>query len=98
MKTKTDWFLSAIILLTVTTLGWLASARAGTPVKGNAEVATSKGGAQLWTENCGMCHNIRSPGSYSPAQWEVVMLHMRVRANLTPAESKEILAFLKSGS
>lgn len=55
-----------------------------------------KGGAELWGQNCGHCHNVRSPSSYSDAQWEVVMLHMRVRANLTADEHKKILAFLKS--
>jgi len=53
-------------------------------------------GAQLWAQNCGHCHNIRTPTFYSDAQWEVVMLHMRVRANLTAKEHKQILAFLKS--
>ena len=53
-------------------------------------------GAQLWAQTCGHCHNIRSPSSYSDAQWDVVMLHMRVRANLTAEEHKQILAFLKS--
>jgi len=52
--------------------------------------------AQLWVENCNRCHNVRSPDMYSDAQWEVVAMHMRVRANLTPVEYREILAFLKS--
>lgn len=56
-----------------------------------------KGGAQLWGERCQFCHNARSPSTYNDAQWEVVMLHMRIRANLTPEEQKKILAFLKSG-
>ena len=60
--------------------------------------APEKGGAQLWGENCNRCHNIRSPSNYSPAQWEVVMMHMRVRANLTPEERKKILEFLKAGT
>ena len=51
-------------------------------------------GAQLWAQACGHCHHIRSPSSYSDAQWDVVMLHMRVRANLTAEEHKQILAFL----
>ena len=55
-----------------------------------------KGGAEVWAQNCAHCHNIRSPSSYSDAQWEVVMLHMRVRANLTAEEHKKILTFLKS--
>ena len=58
--------------------------------------APTKGGAQLWAENCARCHNYRSPTSYSNAQWEVVMQHMRVRANLTAEEYTKILDFLKS--
>ena len=63
-----------------------------------APVASGKGGAELWAENCIRCHNLRSPTSYSAAQWGVVMLHMRIRAKLTPEEHKKILEFLKSGS
>ncbi len=72
------------------------------PGTGPAKDAAQKGapagqsGAQLWAQACGHCHNIRSPSSYSDAQWDVVMLHMRVRANLTAEEHKQILAFLKS--
>ena len=58
--------------------------------------AAGPSGATLWANNCGHCHNIRSPDSYSDAQWDVAMLHMRVRANLTAEEHKQILAFLKS--
>lgn len=55
-------------------------------------------GAQLWAQNCNRCHNFRSPSSYSDAQWQVAMHHMRVRANLTAVEHKKILAFLKSAN
>jgi cytochrome c len=58
----------------------------------------TKGGSQLWSENCARCHNMRSPGSYSDGEWEVVMHHMRVRARLTPEEHKAILEFLKSAN
>jgi mono/diheme cytochrome c family protein len=69
--------------------------------KQSGEVAagtTGKSGAELWANNCVRCHNIRSPSNYSPAQWEVIMMHMRVRANLTPEEHKKILEFLKAGT
>ena len=69
--------------------------------KQSGEVAAGtpgKSGAQLWAENCVRCHNIRSPSSYSGMQWEVGLMHMRVRANLTPEEHKKILEFLKSGT
>ncbi len=55
-------------------------------------------GARLWTQNCARCHNSRAVTSYSDAQWEVAMLHMRVRANLTAVEHKKILEFIQSGN
>jgi len=71
------------------------AAKAGTAT----QVASSgKGGAQLWTENCIRCHNIRSPSIYSDGEWEVAMHHMRIRANLTAEEHKKILEFLKSAN
>ena len=64
-----------------------------------AQAKTSgKGGAQLWTQNCIRCHNIRSPSTYSDAEWEVSMHHMRIRANLTAEEHRKILEFLKSAN
>ena len=88
---------AAILAVCAISTGLLISC--STTSKTESVAASSgKGGAELWAENCVRCHNIRSPSSYSPAQWEVVMMHMRVRANLTPEEHKKILGFLKSGS
>lgn len=61
-------------------------------------LVAEKGGAQLWGDNCNRCHNIRSPGSYSDAHWDVAIHHMRVRANLTAEESEGILEFLNSAN
>ncbi|MCZ6765926.1 MAG: cytochrome c [bacterium] len=58
----------------------------------------AKPGAQLWGENWGRCHNIRTPSSYSDAQWEIVVTHMRTRANLTSDEADKILEFLKAAN
>ena len=57
-----------------------------------------KSGAQLWTDNCMRCHNLRGPETYSAMQWEVAMHHMRLRANLTGQETRKITEFLKSAS
>jgi cytochrome c5 len=59
---------------------------------------SEKGGAELWGQTCGHCHNIRSPSSYGPAQWEVIVYDMRVRANLTGEEQRKITEFLKAAS
>ena len=61
-----------------------------------ASATVSTGGAQLWAENCSRCHNIRPPQSYSDAQWEAVVMHMRMRANLTGAEQRTITQFLQA--
>lgn len=73
-----------------------AAPSAGTEKAAKQSIAVQTGGPQLWAQNCAHCHNLRSPSSYSDSQWEVVSLHMRIRANLTADEHRKILAFLKS--
>ncbi len=90
----------ATIIISCAALTWLIGCATNKP---SGEVAagtapSAKSGAQLWADNCVRCHNIRSPASLSPAQWEVALMHMRVRANLTPEEHKKILEFLKAGT
>ena len=67
--------------------------RQGTPI-----VVSGKIGAQLWAEHCNRCHNYRSPASLDDVQWGVAARHMRVRANLTGAEERAILEFLRAGN
>jgi cytochrome c5 len=74
------------------------STTAAATTESNVKQKQTKGGSQLWSENCARCHNMRSPSSYSDAEWEVAMHHMRVRARLTPEEHKAILEFLKSAN
>ena len=69
-----------------------ASAAAVAPVK------VEKGGAEMWSETCAHCHNLRSPSAYGPAQWEVAVYDMRVRAHLTGEEQRKITEFLKAAS
>jgi len=87
---------------TLVTLGFLGLAACCSTTQQPTPTAATKlpkgavSGATLWAQACGHCHNIRSPDSYSDSQWDVAMLHMRVRATLTPEEHKQILTFLKS--
>lgn len=57
-----------------------------------------KGGAQLWAENCTRCHYSRPPTQYSAQQWDLVVTHMRLRADLTGQEAGEIIKFLQSSN
>jgi nitrate/TMAO reductase-like tetraheme cytochrome c subunit len=53
-------------------------------------------GEELWSNNCMRCHNIRPPTMYGNAQWDVIVHHMRLRANITGQEQRVIVEFLKS--
>jgi hypothetical protein len=57
-----------------------------------------KTGVQLWSENCMRCHNGRPPEEFSASQWDVIVHHMRLRANLTGEESREIVKFLQASN
>jgi cytochrome c1 len=62
------------------------------------QTITAKTGMQLWGENCIRCHNAPPSSDYSPAQWETIGIHMKLRANLTDDETNKIVAFLKSAN
>jgi mono/diheme cytochrome c family protein len=52
-------------------------------------------GAELYAVNCNRCHPERYPTEFTSAQWETLMLHMRVRANLPAKQAKEVLKYMK---
>ena len=98
--------LAALVLLIFAGAGWnvFAGSKASreTATASSSAVATDSSmqlsGQELWSMNCQRCHNMRPPTMYSDAQWDVIVHHMRVRANITGAEQRAIADFLKSGS
>lgn len=64
----------------------------GEPARSNS--TSTLGAAQLWSQRCSQCHYPRDAGTFSQDQWKIIMLHMRVRANLTAADHQAILEFL----
>jgi len=57
-----------------------------------------KGGAELWAQTCGQCHNLRSPSEFNGSEWQVIVYQMRLRAGLTGDQQKTITDFLKSAT
>ena len=88
---------AATFALAALTLAGCATSGPAPHARGGSADSGAPSGARLWAQNCTRCHNSRSPDSYSNAQWDVAMLHMRVRGNLTAQEHKSILEFLQSG-
>jgi hypothetical protein len=74
----------------------LTPAQAEPEKKTDPKPATKKlTGAELYAINCNRCHPERYATEFTTAQWQTIMLHMRVRANLPAAQAREILKFLK---
>ena len=51
-------------------------------------------GARVYGSTCGRCHNPRSPLERNDRDWVTIINHMRVRANLTGDQVRNVLAFL----
>jgi mono/diheme cytochrome c family protein len=75
-----------------------------TPTLGHASDAATKAdqqrallrkGARLWPVVCASCHNARGPAERSPAEWDVIVEHMRTRANIPGEDARAILEYLK---
>jgi cytochrome c5 len=103
--TTPHFFAVATIGAAVATIASPATAQTTAPAsktKVETTAATQEkielSGAELWTLNCNRCHMIRSPGEFTAAQWEAIMMHMRVRANIPAAQAREILKFLQAGA
>jgi mono/diheme cytochrome c family protein len=52
-------------------------------------------GAKLWPVYCARCHNARPGSEFSPAQWNVIMMHMRTQANLPANDARAMTEYLK---
>jgi len=85
------------VLLFITACSHLIPDKQRVAIKQSFQTHT-KPGVQLWAENCSRCHNMRPPDSYSDAQWDVAVLHMRIRANLTADDANAIVDYLKSAN
>ena len=52
-------------------------------------------GAKMWSAYCGKCHNPRPGGEFNRLEWDILMLHMRVRANLPARDSEALRVYLR---
>jgi len=91
-----------VVLLVSTTWNLFADPKASQNAAANSSSAVSNdsymglSGEELWSNNCLRCHNIRPPTMYGNDQWDVIVHHMRLRANITGQEQRAIVEFLKS--
>ena len=92
---KTPLIFTAIALAGLVGLIPLAAFSAHDDVPDPAQIAR---GAKAWAEQCGRCHNIRSPSELTDEEWLVSTTHMRVRGNIPGNVIRDIQAFLRSSN
>jgi mono/diheme cytochrome c family protein len=63
-----------------------------------ADAAKNLDGAKVYAANCGSCHSERYPSERTDKEWSVIVMHMRVRANLTGAEARAVLEYLRANN
>jgi mono/diheme cytochrome c family protein len=73
----------------------LSSGRALAVEDEQAQRQLFKQGAKLWPVYCAQCHNARPGSEFSPAQWDVIMMHMRTQANLPAQDARALTEYLK---
>ena len=67
-------------------------------VAANSTGRKTLSGAELYAINCNRCHPERSAVERNTAEWQTIMIHMRVRANLSAGQANAILAYLQANS
>ena len=69
---------------------------AASPVLAGEATPDLARGAKLYNDNCGRCHNPRSPSEYSDREWPLIVTHMRVIGGLPGDQARSIEAFLRA--
>lgn len=97
------------LLMTALVAGWGLSSAAADDSKPAKETKTEAkpakkttkkqlSGADLYATHCNRCHPERYATERTASQWNTIMMHMRVRANLPATEAKAILKYLQEDS
>ncbi|MDB5355229.1 MAG: cytochrome c, class [Phycisphaerales bacterium] len=97
-----QWVIAIIVVASLTMIGCDSTGKeegsATRPALAGLFTPPPKTGSQLWAENCTRCHYSRPPTQYSAQQWDVIVTHMRLRADLTGQETREITKFLQASN
>lgn len=64
----------------------------------NPAIARERDGAQLYQQNCSRCHSERFATEKTDAQWQTVMLHMRIRGQIPSKDADAILDYLQQSN
>ena len=99
MDMKKTGIFAAAILSVLVALVLPSSAGSSIATDTDSQEGTLQRDAQLWMENCSMCHETKPRIRLDPPKLDVIMRHMREEAADLSSEKREaILGFLQSGT
>lgn len=84
-------------VLALALLGLAGASVFGTSAGGSSRAGELQG-QDLYAIHCARCHTQRYPTEFTAKQWQVVMMHMRVRANLPASQADQVLKYLQEDS
>ncbi len=62
-----------------------------------ATLAELQQGRTIFVNNCGQCHGLYSPDSYSASNWQIIVPNMAGRAGLSSANAALVLKYVTRG-
>jgi hypothetical protein len=87
---------AAGVLPALAAVGLLSFVDSNRAADTDSQKGVLKSGAQLWSENCIMCHEVTPRISFSSAKLNALLRHIREEAaDLSPEEQEAVLGFLK---
>ena len=108
MREPRNWILGIVVAVLLILAGGVVVATVDSETASSevaeqeetSDVAASSGldGAKVYAWSCGSCHSERWPKERSDAEWEMIMTHMRVRANLTADQAEAVLDYLQENN
>ena len=69
-----------------------------TDVTANATLAELQQGRTLYSNNCGSCHGLYMPESYSPSQWRTIMGSMAPRTGMSASQVQLVTKYVTKGN
>ena len=60
-----------------------------------SQVVLNKSGGQLWAETCTRCHYAPPSVDFDDHEWDLIGMHMQIKAQLTSDEVEKIVLYLK---
>ena len=63
----------------------------------NATLADLQAGRTIFINNCGRCHNLNSPDSYSASNWKSIIPTMAPRAGLSATNTALVTKYVTKG-